>query len=145
MTDFEVRNPDYEKNVRAALEAQGFMKLLGVEVAEVGPGACTLAVDYRDELCQHNGLFHGGLVGTLADNAAAAAAATLVAPGWTVLTAEYKINLLAPGMGQRLEVRSRVIRPGRTLTVCESNAFAIDGEAERHCAVAHATIMNLEL
>lgn len=143
MTEFTVRDPDYETIIRAALGAQGLMKLYGVEVREVRPGYVEMAVAYRDELCQHDGFFHGGVVGALADVAAAAAAGTLVVPDMYVLTAEYKINILAPGAGERLVVRSQVIKPGRRLSICRSDCFVVTGGEEKLCATALATIANL--
>ncbi len=144
MTEFATRSPEFETIIRAALGAQGLMKLYGVEVREVRPGYVEMEVAYRDELCQHDGFFHGGVVGALADVAAAAAAAgMLVVPDMYVLTAEYKINILAPGAGERLVVCSRVIKPGRRLSICRSDCFVVTGGEEKLCATALATIANL--
>ena len=124
MSAYEPQNPDYEKLVRRALKAQGFMALIGAEVVSVEPGLVELAVDYRDEIGQQDGFVHGGVVGALCDNAAAAAAGTLIAPGTGILTIEYKINFLAPAARGRLVARGEVIRFGRTVTVCRAQAFA---------------------
>jgi len=125
MTGFTPQNPHYEDFVRAALKRQGFMALIGAELRAVEPGRVVLGVAYRDELNQQNGFLHGGVVGTLCDNAAAAAAGTLVAAGSGILTIEYKVNFLGPALGDRLEAHGEVVRLGRSITVSRAEAFAV--------------------
>jgi uncharacterized protein (TIGR00369 family) len=141
MTKFEPQNPDYETFVRAALKRQGFMGLLGAELRAIEPGRVVLGVAYRDDLNQQNGFLHGGVVGTLCDNAAAAAAGTLVAAGSGILTIEYKVNFLGPAVGERVEAVGEVVRLGRSVTVSRSDAFAIDGDKCRQVASALVTLM----
>jgi uncharacterized protein (TIGR00369 family) len=141
MTRYEPQNPDYESFVRAALKRQGFMGLLGAELRAIEPGRVVLGVSYRDDLNQQNGFLHGGVVGTLCDNAAAAAAGTLVAAGSGILTIEYKINFLGPAVGERVEAVGEVVRLGRSVTVSRADAYAIDGEARRQVASALVTLM----
>lgn len=141
MTKFEPQNPDYETFVRAALKRQGFMGLLGAELRAIEPGRVVLAVAYRDDLNQQNGFLHGGVVGTLCDNAAAAAAGTLVAAGSGILTIEYKVNFLGPAVGERVEAVGEVVRLGRSVTVSRADAFAIDGDKRRQVASALVTLM----
>ncbi len=143
MSAYQPQNPDYEKFVRRALKAQGFMALIGAEVVIVDPGLVELAVDYREEIGQQDGFVHGGVVGTLCDNAAAAAAGTLVAPGTGILTIEYKINFLAPAACLRLVARGEVIRFGRTVTICRAQAFAEGKGPRRHVASAQVSLMTL--
>jgi uncharacterized protein (TIGR00369 family) len=132
--------------IRSTLEGQGFTKLIGAEVASVEPGVVVMALDRRPELLQQNGLFHGGVIAYLVDNATTAAAATVIDRGKrTVITAEYKINLMAPSTGDRLTCRAEVLKPGRTLTVVEAKVYCrTDGE-EKLVAVALATIANLDV
>ena len=94
---------------------------------------------------QQNGLFHGGVIAYLIDNATTAAAATVIDRATrSVITSEYKINLVAPSSGDRLTCRAEVVKPGRTLTVVDAKVFCrIDG-AEKLVAVALATIVNLD-
>jgi uncharacterized protein (TIGR00369 family) len=141
MTKFEPQNPDYETFVRAALKRQGFMGLLGAELRAIEPGRVVLGVAYRDDLNQQNGFLHGGVVGTLCDNAAAAAAGTLVAAGSGILTIEYKVNFLGPAVGERVEAVGEVVRLGRSVTVSRADAFAIDGDKRRQVASALVTLM----
>src|SRR3954470_23315437 len=132
--------------IRSTLESQGFTRLLGAKVVSVEPNVVTMAVNRRPELLQQNGLFHGGVIAYLIDNATTAAAATAIDRATrTVITAEYKINLLSPSVGDRLTCRAEVVKPGRLLTVVEAKVFCrTDGE-ERLVAVALATIANLDL
>jgi uncharacterized protein (TIGR00369 family) len=128
------------KRIRAQLAAIGFRQLLGAELDELGLGSCTVSVARRPEMLQHLGMFHGGVSAFLVDHGATIAAATIVRPGQAVLTAEYKLNLLAPATGQRLICRARVIRPGNNLTVVAADVFSIADGQEKQTAAALATI-----
>jgi len=132
--------------IRKTLEEQGFTKLVGAKVVSVDPGVVVMALDRRPEVLQQNGLFHGGALAYLVDNATTAAAGTMIdRASRSVITAEYKINLVAPSTGDRLTCRAEVLKPGRTLTVVEARVFCrIDG-AEKLVAVALATIVNLDM
>jgi uncharacterized protein (TIGR00369 family) len=132
--------------IRKTLESQGFTQLVGAEVVSVEPGVVVMAVDRRTELLQQNGLFHGGVVAYLIDNATTAAAATVIDRATrTVITAEYKINLVSPSVGDRLTCRAEVVKPGRSLTVVDARVFCRTEGEEKLVAVALATIANLEI
>jgi uncharacterized protein (TIGR00369 family) len=103
-----------------------------------------IAADFRSELAQQNGFFHGGLLGTIADAAGAGAAATLLEAGQWLLTAEYKINFLSPAKAARIRAVGEVARAGRTLSVSQVNLYGIDAaEQEQLCALATVTLMIL--
>ena len=110
----------------------------------LSPGECELTVEYREDLSQQHGYFHGGVVGTLADVSGGYAAYSLLAGGRATLTVEYKMNIVSPGVGRALRATAKVIRPGRTLTVCHCDVFAVgeDG-SETLCATALATYMTI--
>jgi uncharacterized protein (TIGR00369 family) len=131
--------------IRTTLENQGFTRLVGAEVVSVEPGVVVMALDRRPEVLQQAGLFHGGVLAYLVDNATTAAAGTMIDRATrAVITAEYKINLVAPSTGDRLTCRAEVVKPGRLLTVVEAKVTCrIDG-AEKLVAVALATIANLD-
>jgi len=132
--------------IRETLECQGFTKLIRAEVVSVEPRVVVMAVDRRPEVLQQAGLFHGGVIAYLVDNSTTAAAATVLDRATrTVITAEYKINLVSPSVGDRLTCRAEVVRPGRLLTVVEAKVTCrTDGE-EKLVAVALATIANLDV
>ena len=144
MTAFESRNPDFEAAVRDSFGRQGLMATLGAELVEVGPGQAVIAADYHDRLGQQHGFFHGGVIGAIADSAGGYAAFSLMPPESTVLTVEYKMNIVAPGRGQRLIARGAVIRPGRTLTTSRADVFAVEDGAETLCATMLQTLMRLD-
>lgn len=138
-------DPDFAPiatRIRDNVGRQGFMSLVGAEVAELSRGACTLAVDRRPELLQQHGLFHGGVTAFLVDNATTIAAAT--SRGQPALTAEYKLNLLSPASGDRLICRARVIKPGRQVAVVAADVFCIIDGKEKHTATALASIAMLD-
>jgi uncharacterized protein (TIGR00369 family) len=130
-----------EMRIRESLEQQGFMRLVGAEIAELSRGTCTLAVNRRSELLQQHGFFHGGVTAFLVDNATTIAAAT--SRGRPVLTAEYKLNLLSPVTGERLVCRARVIKPGRQVAVVAADVFCVTDGIEKQTATALASVAML--
>jgi uncharacterized protein (TIGR00369 family) len=144
MSGFTPRDPDWEARVRASIARQAFMTMLGVEIAHLAPGEVDLALPYRADLTQQHGYFHAGGTATIADSAAGYAALSLYPKGTGVLTTEFKVNLLNPAKGERLVARGRVIKPGRTLTVCRSDVVGIEGTRQTHVATALLSMICLE-
>lgn len=107
-----------------------FMGLLGVRLVDVGEGWVETEMELTEQLRQQHGFAHAGVVSTLADHTAGAAATTAVDEGRSVLTADYTIHLLRPGAGTRLTSRGEVVRVGRALIVAQADVWA-DGT---HCA-----------
>lgn len=143
MTHFAPKNPDYAARVRDSFSRQGAMALIGAELAHVAPGAVDIAVAFRPELSQQHGFFHGGIVGTIADSAGGYAAFSLMPADASVLTVEYKMNLVAPAEGTRMVARGRVLKPGRTLSVCHVDVFVNRDGREHRCAVLLQTLMTM--
>jgi len=102
-----------------------------------------IRVTFRDELTQQHNYFHAGVSGAIADSACGYAAYTLMPTGSSVLTVEYKLNLLAPAEGDELTARARVLRSGKTLKVCAADVYAMKNGKDVHCATMLATIMCL--
>jgi uncharacterized protein (TIGR00369 family) len=145
MTEFTPQNPDYRDAVAASFARQGLMQALGIELAEVGPGRCVLAAARDPRLLQQHGYFHGALIGAMLDSAGGYAAYSLMPPQSEVLTVEYKVNFLAAAEGERLVVRGKVVKPGRTLTVSTAEAFCLQGGVERLCAVLLQSLIRVPL
>jgi len=141
MATLTPRNPDFAARVRDSFGRQGAMTLIGAELTRVEPGAVDIAVRFRPDLAQQHGYFHGGIVGMIADSAGGYAAFSLMPADSSVLTVEYKINLLAPAHGERLIARGRVSRAGRTLTVAQVEVAVIRDGQETLCATALQTLM----
>lgn len=144
MSEFEPRDPDWEARVRASIARQAFMNSLGVEVGDLAPGAVDLVLPFRPDLTQQHGFFHAGTTTTIADSAAGYAALSLYPKGTGVLTTEFKVNLLNPGRGERMLARGRVVKPGRTLTICKADVFGIEADRETHIATGLFSMISLE-
>ena len=143
MSRFTPKNPDFEARVRDSFSRQGAMALMGARITHVAPGACDIAVDFRPELAQQHGFFHGGIVGAIADSAGGYAGFSLMPADATVLTVEYKINLLAPSQGTRLIARGRVSKPGRTLTITHVDVAVLRDGKEHAVATMLQTLMTM--
>ncbi len=140
---FEAKNPDYAEQVRQSFARQAFMSHLGAELVDVSPGRCEIGLAHRPELTQQHGYVHGGAIGAIVDSAMGYAGYSLAPPGSSVLTVEYKLNLVAPAAGERLIARGEVIKAGRTLTVCRGDVVVVADGAETLCATATQTLMIL--
>jgi uncharacterized protein (TIGR00369 family) len=143
MTAFTAPDPDFAARVRASFGRQGVMRLIGAELARVEPGLVTIELAYRGDLTQQHGFFHAGVTSTIADSAGGYAGYTLFPAASSVLTVEYKINLLAPADGERLVATGRVRKPGRTLTVCDLEVVAMKQGRATVCAVGMQTLICL--
>jgi len=141
---FEASDPAFEARIRDSFSRQSFMATIGAELTRVVPGETEIHVPYRPDLCQQHGLFHGGLIGTIADNAAGYASYSLMPANNSVLTVEYKLNLMSPALGDGLIARAVVVRPGRRITVCHSDVYVVRDGIEKLCATALGTFMSLD-
>jgi uncharacterized protein (TIGR00369 family) len=140
---FTPADPDFEARVRASFSRQSIMTTLGASLTRIAPGEVEIALPFADHILQQHGFVHAGVVATIADSAAGYAGLTLMPPGAGVLTAEFKINLLAPAQGERLIAQGRVIKAGRSLTIAEADVFAEEGPARKHAARLTATLMSM--
>ena len=143
MPPFEPRNPDYRNIATATFDSQTAMRSLGISIARLEPGEVDLSMPYDPDLTQQNGFVHAGILTAGLDTACGIAAFTLMPAGSDILTVEFKTNLLAPAKGERFFFRAVVVKPGRTLTVCEGRAFAQTGGAENLIATMTGTLMAL--
>jgi uncharacterized protein (TIGR00369 family) len=138
---FEPRDESYEARVRASFARQRAMHTIGARLVRVEPGEVELELPFRDDLTQQHGLLHAGIVTTLLDSACGYAALSLMDRESAVLSVEYKVNLMAPAIGEKMRAIGRVIRPGRTLLVCTGEVIAVSGEAESVVTAMQATMM----
>lgn len=143
MTRFEVKDPDYAQRVHQSFARQGVMALLGASISRIAPGECEVRLPYRADITQQHGYFHGGIIGTIADSAGGYAAYTLMPHDSSVLTVEYKMNLLAPGDGDLLVARGAVLKPGRSLVVTRVDAVVVKAGKETLCATLLQTLMTM--
>jgi uncharacterized protein (TIGR00369 family) len=143
MPRFEPKNPDFHAVATATFERQPAMRTLGISLARLEPGEVELSMAYSPDFTQQNGFVHAGIITAGLDNACGIAAFTLMPADSDILTVEFKTNLLAPAKGERFLFRAQVIKPGRTLTVCEARAYALDKDTESLVATMTGTLMAL--
>lgn len=144
MSPFQPRDPAYESRVRDSFARQALMRTIGAELARVEPGRVEIALPYRDDLTQQHGYLHAGITSTIADSAGGYAGYSLFPAGSSVLTVEFKINLLAPAAGERFIAVGEVVKPGRTLTICRLEVSALRGEQRTLIAMGQQTLICLE-
>lgn len=130
---FEAPDPAFAERVRASFARQRFMATLGARLVRVEPGLCEIELDAREDLTQQHGYLHAGAAASVADSAGGYAAYTLMPADSSVLSIEFKVNMLAPGRGRRFLARGTVVRPGRRVTVCEIEVEADDGTRRTRC------------
>jgi uncharacterized protein (TIGR00369 family) len=137
---FEVSDPDFERRIRTSFGRQGLNEAIRATLGRVSAGMVEIEVPFSDGVSQQHGFFHGGVMGAIGDSACGYAAMTLTPPGAEVLTIEYKVNFLSPARGDRLVARGRVTKPGRTVTVCSGDVFAVRDEQEKLVATMLVTM-----
>jgi uncharacterized protein (TIGR00369 family) len=144
MSEPAPKNPDYATRVQASFARQGLMTTLGASLIRVSPGQVEISLPTSAAVSQQHGFVHAGALASIADSAAGYAALTLMPPDAGVLTTEFKINLLAPGIGERIVARGKVVKAGRTLTLAQTDVFAIHEGQEKHIALLTATLMTVQ-
>ena len=139
-----VSNPDYANTVRDSFARQGLMATLGARIVAIEPGFCVVEMGYTPGVSQQQGFFHGGAIGAIADSAAGYAAYSLMPAGAEILTVEYKLNLIRPAVPPTLRAEGRVLRAGKTLTVCRADVFHAGPGGPEACALLQSTLMRVE-
>ena len=141
---FSPIDPEYVQRVKQSFDRQQIMHLFQAKLTKVAPARCEITLPFSDQLTQQHGFYHAGVVSTIADSAAGYAAFTLMAATSSVLTVEYKINLLAPARGDYLVAQAEVMKKGKTLSVSQTKVFAIrEGESEL-CALGQFTLIEMK-
>lgn len=135
---------ELQKRVKEGFNAQGLMGHIHAELVDIDYGSCTIRVPYNLNITQQNGLFHGGITATIADNAAGFAAYSVMKTNEKPLTVEFKINLVNKAIGAYLQAESTVLKAGKLLKVCESKVYTISETGEKKlCAAALVTISTM--
>lgn len=139
-----VADSDYEERVRSSFARQNAMKTIGAELTLVTPGIVEIEMPFSPALTQQHGLLHAGVISTALDSACGYAAFSLMPEDASVLTIEFKVNLLAPGRGVRFLFRGSVTKPGRTIIVADGQAYAIgDDDEAKLIATMTGTMMTI--
>lgn len=143
MNSFTPLDPDFRKRVHMSFGLQQFMKTLGATLESVEAGFVEIHLPISAAITQQHGFVHAGAVASIADSACGYAAFSLMPADAGVLAVEFKINLMAPAKGEKLIARGRVIRAGRTLSVCQADVVAVVGGSEKNVAILTSTVMTV--
>jgi len=119
------------------------MALIGADLSELQPGRCEIRLPHRPDLCQQHGFFHAGIVSTIVDTAGGYAGFTLMPPGSSVLTVEFKLNMLAPGDGELLIAIGEVVKPGKNLVITRGDVYVLKNGKPTLCALMQQTLMTM--
>lgn len=142
-TQQEQASPEVRKRIQDSFDRQGLMSHLGARISHIAPGRVHIALPSRPEVTQQNGYFHAGATSAVADSAGGYAAFTLFPEDADVLTVEYKINLLAPAVGDHIEAIGAVLKSGRTLTVCTLEVFGVQDGRRKLVANGQQTLIRV--
>jgi uncharacterized protein (TIGR00369 family) len=143
MAGFDPKDANFEARVRTSFARQTAMATLGIEIASLKAGEVELKMPYAAAYAQQHGFIHAGIIATALDTACGYAAFSLMPDDAAVLTVEFKTNLIAPARGDYFLFRARVLKPGRTITVCDAQAFAVEEGREKLVATMTGTLMAL--
>jgi len=137
---YEVLDTGYAARVRGSFARQGLMQTLGARLVDIEPGRVTIEMDRTSPISQQQGVAHAGAVAAIMDTAAGYSALTLTPAGTEIVSVEFKVNMLEPAGGDRIVARAQVVRPGRRVTVCSAEAYAVADGAELLVATMLATM-----
>jgi uncharacterized protein (TIGR00369 family) len=143
MAQFKPKDANYAARVRTSFARQTAMATLNIEIVDLDAGEVQLKMPYSAAYAQQHGFIHAGIITTALDTACGYAAFSLMPEDAAVLTIEFKTNLIAPARGDYFQFRARVLKPGRTITVCEAQAFAAEEGKEKLVATMTGTLMAL--
>jgi len=139
----QAADAQFAARVEESFARQRALQTIGARLQTVAPGLVEIRLDFRPELGQQNGFLHAGMSATIADTAGGYAAMSLFGAGEDVLTTEFKLNLLAPAQGEYFIARGRVVKSGRTLSICQIEVAAFRAGAESLCAYGVMTAMRM--
>jgi len=140
----QAADAQFTTRVEESFARQRALQTIGAQLQTVTPGLVEIRLDFRPELGQQNGFLHAGMSATIADTAGGYAAMSLFGEGEDVLTTEFKLNLLAPAQGEYFVARGKVIKSGRSLSICQIEVAAFRGGVESLCAYGLMTAMRMQ-
>ena len=137
------QNSGYKEAVKKNIDSTPFIQYLGLELKDIGPGWCEIEILIKDHHLQQDNFIHAGVLATLADHTAGMAALSLLPANQIVLTIEFKINFLRPAFGDALRCMATVLKYGKSITVTESEVYAVNSGEEKLVAKASVTLANV--
>jgi uncharacterized protein (TIGR00369 family) len=142
MSTFAPADPGFEERVRDSFARLTLMRTIGARLVKVAPGEIDIDMAVRDDLTQQHGYVAAAIVTAIVDTACGYAAMSLMPADAEVLTVEYKVNFVSPARGERLLARARVLKPGRALTVCTGEVYALTDDEPTTVAAMLATMVS---
>jgi uncharacterized protein (TIGR00369 family) len=145
MTEAKAKNDahdDFDARVRESFAKQPMMQTLGARLAAVRKGEVEVELPYRADLTQQHGFLHAAAVTAIVDNACGYAALSMMPPGADVLSVEFKVNLLSPAVGEKFVAVGKVLRAGKTLSVCSGEVYALQGSSRKLIGAMQATMIS---
>jgi len=133
--------PEVEERVRESFARQKLIITLSGEISHIGPGELHITAPFDKRFTQQDGFLHAGIVTTLIDSACGYAAYTLMPADSRVLSVEFKVNFLSPAVGEKFRAEGRVVKSGKTISVCEGKFFVLQDEGEKLVAMMQATMI----
>jgi uncharacterized protein (TIGR00369 family) len=134
---------DIRERIAASFGSQGLMTTLGAQLVSIANGEVQISLPFSERLSQQHGYIHAGAITSVVESACGYAALTAAAPECEVVTAEFKINLLRPAIGERFLAIGRVQSSDKLLTVCKGEVRCFSGAACKVVAIMQATIVNV--
>lgn len=141
MSEYKPSDLEFKNRIHESFQCQSMMGTMGTKLTLIQPGEAHIIAPYDERFTQQDGFLHAGTVTTLIDSACGYAAYSLMPADSRVLSVEFKVNLLSPAWGESFRAEGRVIKPGKTLTVCEGKLFSMSDEQEKLVAVMQATMI----
>lgn len=143
MRKFDPLDPQFESRVRTGFAGQALMRTLDARIIKIAPGEVHIELPFGADFTQQNGFVHAGVITSIVDSACGYAAYSLMPAGAGVLTVEFKVNLINPAKGERFVAVGRVVKPGRTLSVCSGEVIAFASGETKLVAMMQATMMQV--
>jgi uncharacterized protein (TIGR00369 family) len=138
---FQPLDPDFENRIRENFARQGLITTLNGEITHISPGELHITAPFDECFTQQDGFLHAGIIATLMDSACGYAAYTLMPADSRVLAVEFKVNFLSPAVGELFRAEGRVVKSGKTISVCEGKFFVLQDEGEKLVAMMQATMI----
>lgn len=127
----EIDHDAAEVRIRASFARQGAMATLGASLHGISPGVVEIELPFDEKLTQQHGFLHAGVISAALDTACSYAAHTVIEPDASLLTIEFKVNLMSPGRGERFLFRGEITKPGSNIIVADGRGYALtDGPAK---------------
>ena len=143
MTEFIPTDENYREKVEKSFDRQQAMDTIGITLEKVDPGRVVLNMPYKEAYTQQHGFVHAGILSTALDSACGYAAFSLMPKEAAVLSIEYKVNFLAPAKGEMFIITGQVLKEGKTVTVCQAEAYAVNGKKKKLVAQMTGTMMTI--